>query len=202
MTDRRPVRRPARRIARGARGFSLTELAMVLGLVSVLAAIAVTSAKYMRDRARMGLYYAELRDVAQASLRFKQDMGYFPPDVAQGVDPSLVSKDGYRTGGHSPAWEGLDLSRWNGPYLAVKHWPKNPWGGPLDYDYFPDGNAPAGLADPGIYLSARANFGMGNEGMPAPSFEESLEAAGTDHATEPGWIALRIGEASATAPVP
>jgi prepilin-type N-terminal cleavage/methylation domain-containing protein len=191
-----------RRSARVSRGFSLTELAMVLGLISVLAAIAVTSAQYMRDRARMSVYYGQLREVAQASIRFKQDMGYFPPDVAPGIDPGLVAKDGYRAGGHSPAWEGLDLSHWNGPYLAFKRWPKNAWGGPLDYDYFPDGNAPAGLADPGIYLSARANFGMGNSGMPAAAFEESLESAGTDRAGEPGWIALRVGEASATAPTP
>ena len=180
------------------RGFSLVELSIVMGIIAILAAISGVSAKYLRDRARMGIYYGYVHDVKEAALHFKQDLGFFPPDVASGIDPGLVSRNGYLSGWHSPLWETLDLAQWNGPYLHYRRWPENPWGGPFDWNICREvvDCEYGGISQTGIYLSARPSFAGGRDGLPAVQFEQRLQASGVDRSSVIGHISLYLGSAA------
>lgn len=166
------------------------ELMIVVAIIGTLSAIAVMSAKGTRNKARMSIFYGYVHDVKQAALHFKNDNGFFPPDVYRGVDPALISREGYADGNHSATWESADLSGWNGPYLPFKSWPANPWGGYFDYDFLPEGYEYGGVSRPGLYLSAKPKWGAGREGLPPVEFEEYLQKQGVDRAEQLGHIAI------------
>lgn len=193
------VRSPQMHNRRRSRGFSLLELSVAMTIVMVLAAISITSTKYMRDRARMSIYYSTIHDVKSAVIRFQHDMGFFPPDVGKGVDPALISRDGFMQGNHSSAWESADLSNWNGPYLAYKKWPQNPWGGELEYDYYPEGYDYGGVDRAGIYLTSKAAAGGGHSGMPHIEYEKSLQSSGVDKSRILGIVSLWVNNLESAA---
>ena len=116
------------------------------------------------------------RDIASAIKRYRDRMGFFPPDVARGWDPGLeqafpwnpdfgtsapptgVFRDDGTDCAHCPAnWREVVAERWNGPYLT---WPSSTfWGGKYDYNHWPGGAIESGcLLKKGIYLAIQGDY--------------------------------------------
>jgi len=173
------------------RGFTLLELIVVAGITMVLITMGLFATRNVRNRAMLAVLQGDVRMVKEAALRFKHDVGIFPPDVARGVDPGLASKTGWQSGSHSAVWDSLDLSTWNGPYM--KEWKRSPWGGIYDWDNFPAHYSSMGIPGGGAYLSLKPSDWGGADGMPKETFEEMLENMGVDQSAQRGVIAVYLG---------
>lgn len=173
------------------RGFTILELTITLFIVTSLVGAATMTARHIHNKAIMGLLQSDMHLIKEAASRFRVDCGFYPPDVARGVDPGLVVRDAWSLGGHSVTWDTLDLSCWKGPYL--KEWLNNPWGGLYEWDNF-SGQLPGnGVTETGVYLTVKPSAWGGRDGFPNADFEDYLESLGVDCSLAKGVIAVRMG---------
>ena len=177
-------------------GFTLVELVIAFAVVAVLAAMATVHSKFVRHKALMAIFYSDIRQVKLAANRFEQDMGYYPPDVWRGVDPGLIEKYGWQSGGHSADWDEIDLSNWNGPYLEnwKDGWKRSPFGGLYDWDNYAAGVDYMGIKGPAVYLTLKPTSWGGTGGLPLPEYEKQLEEAGVDQSNWEYCIAVKMGD--------
>jgi len=108
----------------GSRGFSAIELIVVLSCIAILSAIvAPPISMYVMNR-KVRAIEEKLTAIKAAVEAAQSDLGYYPVDVATGIDPGLRSKE------NVPA----SLCKcWKGPYLDA--WPEDsPWGATFDYE--------------------------------------------------------------------
>lgn len=178
------------------KGFSLIELVLATSMVLFLSSMAVMGTSHARERARMAQLYADIHRVKMAAQQFEQDVGFYPLDVTQNVDPSFVDKYGYLTGGHSGQWDlaeaqGL-LSDWSGPYL--EKWPRNPWGGTYEWDNYPPGFDFMGIQGGAVFLSLKPSAMGGKDGLPPIYYEGLLEKAGVDVSPSANCVLVQLGK--------
>lgn len=100
-----------------SRGFTLTELLVVLVIIGLLAAL-VGPVLYQRiNPAKQSVARAQLENFMSALDSYFLDIGKFPTQQ-QGLSSLRIRQDG--------------ASKWNGPYLK-KDIPNDPWGNPFVY---------------------------------------------------------------------
>jgi prepilin-type N-terminal cleavage/methylation domain-containing protein len=112
----------------GAQGFTLIELLVV---VSILAAIAGISASVVGNyewQAREQLAHTEMKTIANAIYRFRQDTGYFPrtgifspggSTATEMADVDFLFNRPKDSSGKLVLWYVEDGRGWNGPYLSA-----------------------------------------------------------------------------------
>ncbi|MGR9086978.1 MAG: type II secretion system major pseudopilin GspG [Gammaproteobacteria bacterium] len=93
-------------------GFTLLELLVVLGIISMLAGLVGPKVmKHMGD-AKTKAAKVQIAEIGQALEMYKLDMDRYPTS-SQGLS-ALVESPG-------------DAKRWNGPYLSKSKVPLDPW---------------------------------------------------------------------------
>jgi general secretion pathway protein G len=112
---------------RDARGFTLMEMLVVLGILAMLLALVVPRILGTQSKADRQAAQIQIKSLTECLKHYKLDMKEFP-STDQGLK-ALVEK---------PA----DLSddkagRWEGPYTESKELPKDPWGHEYQYEYPP-----------------------------------------------------------------
>ncbi len=134
-------------------GFTLIELIVVVAIIGILAAIAILAFSSYRDKARIALVRADLRNIQRAMEMLASDTEKWPGPNSVGVTANLevwnlnLSNAGLvaTTGG---------FPDWNGPY--VQSVPKYPWGS----DYFFDPDYMIG----GVNYAVVGSFGPNEDG--------------------------------------
>ena len=106
-------------------GYTLTEMLVVIGIISLIAAVLTPMLLGQMGRARAKAAQLQVETVASAVENFRSDVGRYPTDQ-EGL-PALVREP--------PSVEG-----WTGPYSREKSL-KDPWGKPLIYSLGPDGRS-------------------------------------------------------------
>lgn len=100
-----------------SKGFTLTELLIVLVILGLLAAL-VGPVLYQRiNPAKQSVARAQIENFMSALDSYFLDVGSFPP-AQQGLAALRVRPEG--------------VAKWNGPYLK-KEVPTDPWGNPFVY---------------------------------------------------------------------
>lgn len=106
---RAPLRARRHIGAMAARGFSLIEMLLVLGIIAFIATMLATNIFKGQQTANVKAAQAGVRKVATAVDQFYLDSGTLPTKI-----DDLVSRPG-------------SASNWNGPYLSPSQI-KDPWG--------------------------------------------------------------------------
>lgn len=100
-----------------SKGFTLTELLIVLVILGLLAAL-VGPVLYQRiNPAKQSVARAQIENFMSALDSYFLDVGSFPP-AQQGLAALRIRPEG--------------VAKWNGPYLK-KEVPTDPWGNPFVY---------------------------------------------------------------------
>jgi prepilin-type N-terminal cleavage/methylation domain-containing protein len=68
----------------GSAGFTMVELLIVLAVIAIIAAIAISTGLYAFDQSRLGRTIANARGVSEALLRYQTDNSFLP---AGGLQP-------------------------------------------------------------------------------------------------------------------
>ena len=105
--------------SRGARGFTLMELLVVLAILGLLMSLVGPQVLRQLGGAKSKTALIQIRDLEQALEMYKLDVGRYP-STEQGLD-ALVRRPGAAAG-------------WNGPYLKSDV-PADPWNRPYEYKY-------------------------------------------------------------------
>ncbi len=109
-------------MAKGAKGFTLIELMVVIVILGLLAAIIAPRIMGRTDEARVTEAKVQIKNFETALKLYKLDNGSYPT-TEQGLN-ALVEKP---STGHIP-------DKWReGGYLEKKSIPKDPWGNPYLY---------------------------------------------------------------------
>lgn len=110
------------------RGFTLMELLIVLGILVMLAALAVPRLLGTRKKAKLNLAESQVGLLRGALEHYALDNETFP-----------TTEQGLQALSHAPAdsEEGSAASAWGGPYLN-KDLAKDPWGNEYQYAYPPE----------------------------------------------------------------
>ena len=116
-------RRP--RILRGEGGYTLTEMLVVIGIISLIAAVLTPAILGQMSRARAKAAQLQLETLAASVENFRSDVGRYPSQQ-EGLQ-ALVQDPG-------------SLEGWVGPYTRTKAL-KDPWGRPVLYVPTSDGHA-------------------------------------------------------------
>ncbi|MFT4174128.1 MAG: type II secretion system major pseudopilin GspG [Rhodocyclaceae bacterium] len=103
--------------ARGAHGFTLLELLVVVAIIGLLAAYVGPKYFSQLGKSEQGVAKAQVEAFAKALDTFRLDVGRYPT-TSEGLNALLVK----------PA----SATRWNGPYLQ-KDVPLDPWGKAYSY---------------------------------------------------------------------
>ncbi|MFZ4602924.1 MAG: type II secretion system major pseudopilin GspG [Caulobacterales bacterium] len=96
-------------------GYTLTEMLVVIVIISLIAAVMTPALLSQLSRARAKAARLQLDTVAEALVLYRDDTGRFPSS-AEGLNALLVN----------PALDG-----WMGPYVKSKRSIEDPWGRPL-----------------------------------------------------------------------
>ncbi len=110
----------------GEAGYTLTEMLIVIVIISLIAAVLTPSLLGQLARARVKTANLQLEATVTSLDLFKDDVGRYPTQ-AEGL-AILVS-------------DGADTHGWLGPYLKSAKALNDPWGRPLVYALGGDGSA-------------------------------------------------------------
>ncbi len=113
-------------VSHGEAGYTLTEMLIVIVIISLIAAVLTPSLLGQLARARVKTASLQLESTVTALGLFKDDVGRFPTQ-AEGLQ-MLVADSGNTQG-------------WLGPYLKSAKALNDPWGRPLIYAQASDGSA-------------------------------------------------------------
>ncbi len=104
---------------RNERGFTLVELAVVVLIIGILAALAQPHYNHMRTRAKAAQAVSELDNLRSAVLRFQGLNHAWPPEAAAGIIP--VGLQAQLQDGYSFTRSGytLDYDNWGGVPFVV-----------------------------------------------------------------------------------
>jgi prepilin-type N-terminal cleavage/methylation domain-containing protein len=108
MRSRPPRPRAARRRG-GERGFTISELVLVLAVLGGLIAIIVVSVNGIDGDAAERECRTELRTIKAATEQFKAEIGFYPPD------DEALDFGGFLARSESPNWEVVTLDEAEGP---------------------------------------------------------------------------------------
>ncbi len=177
------------------KGFTLLQMIIDVAVLGVLSSMITVASRHARERARLAVFYTDIRWIKLAAGRFEADCGFYPLDVWRNVDPGLVEKYGWKDGGHSNKWEAADaagkLDGWNGPYLDT--WKRNPWDGLYDWDNYPPSYDYMGIKGGAVYITLKPKNWGGKTGMPPLKYEDLLEKLGIDVSNWDYCVAVRMG---------
>lgn len=116
------LNRTGRRVGRRCQAFTLVELLVVLGILSVIAGGVIAAYQGHQERAERQLSLDRLQQLRGALLQFKQDMGFFPgqgPLAARNLDLNGYNfVDGGSPGTENPST--ATLERW--AEHPLNHW--------------------------------------------------------------------------------
>ena len=118
------MRRSARRGLEAERGYTLTEILVVMAIIGLIAAVLTPGLVGQLGRARSKTAQVQLETVAAAVESFRSDVGRYPTD-AEGLN-ALVAQ---------PA----DADGWTGPYLKSSKSLNDPWGKAIEYKQSDEG---------------------------------------------------------------
>jgi general secretion pathway protein G len=123
--------------AKNQRGFTLMELMICIGIIGILASIAIPNYFRYRERGLVARAKADLETIAFAITMLAVDSGKYPSGE--------FARDFEKGGGHFCGFDGDDkgltgacadfldgAERWEGPYM--KNVPKDPWGNDYWFD--------------------------------------------------------------------
>ncbi|KAJ51629.1 general secretion pathway protein G [Clostridium tetanomorphum] len=125
------------------RGFTLVELLVVIAIIAILAAIIAPNAFKAIEKSKVSRTLSDMKSFKTAALQFYADVGFFPADVSNGIDPGLgsnsvydIPETGYNFGTsvYDKNYIQIVKERWKGPYLDFPLSKKTAWGGEYDYD--------------------------------------------------------------------
>ncbi len=152
------------RSQKNQKGFTLIELLVVIAIIGLLSSVVFASLQSAREKGKIAQVISNVKSVVLAIELYRDDMGFYPPDVSRGWDPGVTNPMPYNpdTGAteipvcnHCPDnWTSIVAERWKGPYLPS--WPKTPWGGTFDFNYWAIGSTRYGcVLPPGVYIGAQ-----------------------------------------------
>lgn len=101
-------------------GFTLLELLVVLGIISLLAGIVGPQVMKHMGESKTKAARVQIEDLAAALDMYKLDVGHYP-STQEGLRSLIESPDG--------------TARWNGPYLRKTKMPLDPWQQEYRYVY-------------------------------------------------------------------
>lgn len=104
--------------------YTLTEMLVVIGIISLLAAALTPALIGQLSRARVKTARLQLETVDAALEQFRSDVGRYPT-AAEGLPALVVTPKG--------------AEGWIGPYLRDSKALKDPWGHPIIYKLDPTG---------------------------------------------------------------
>jgi len=106
---------------RASRGFTLLEIIVVIGIMSILATLVITNLTKTLETSRTSVAKLFVTESMKTALTtYKIQMGDFP-----------TSEQGLAALATAPA---ANADRWQGPYIEGKL-PNDPWGRPYQYRY-------------------------------------------------------------------
>jgi general secretion pathway protein G len=106
-------------------GYTLTEMLVVIVIISLIAAVLTPSLLGQLSRARAKTAALEIESTATSLGLFKDDMGRYPT-VEEGLKALVANPNG--------------AQGWLGPYLKSDKSLSDPWGHPLVYTVDSDGS--------------------------------------------------------------
>ena len=110
----------SRKRGRGAAGFTLVELLVVLAILGLIAAIAVPQTIGFLGRAKTKTAGIQIENLGAALDLYRLDVGRYPSE-SEGLE-ALVSQPG-------------DVRNWGGPYLQKQADLLDPWERPYRYRF-------------------------------------------------------------------
>lgn len=181
-------RRKMRKDNKGA--FTLLELLIVIGIISILSAITVLFiSPSILNKVRASAAANDQRQLQSAAVLYRTHIGFYPPDVDRGWDPGFAKalphnpdtgEDCAVNPGQCPScpncpsdWKTRVQNNWQG-YLSA--WPqRTPWGGRYDYNYWSVETLRSGCTvPPGIYVGVQGDYSNQNT-VPASAEQLMLD---------------------------
>jgi len=115
--------RSRKRALAASDGYTLTEMLVVIGIISLIAAVLTPGLLTQLGRSRAKAAQLQLDTIASSVELFRSDVGRYPtPQEGLGA---LLTDPG--------------LQGWTGPYVKDSRTLKDPWGDPVLYALEPDG---------------------------------------------------------------
>jgi general secretion pathway protein G len=111
-------RKHARRASSHLRGYTLTEMLVVIAIIGVIAAVVIPQTIGQLGKAQSRAAKLQVQSLAASLELFQGDNGRYPTPQ-EGLSALLVRPAG--------------LENWNGPYLHAKDQLNDPWGHPYRY---------------------------------------------------------------------
>jgi general secretion pathway protein G len=111
-------RKKAGRAKSRLRGYTLTEMLVVIAIIGLIAAVVIPQTIGQLGKAQSRAAKLQVQSLTAALELFQGDNGRFPTGQ-EGLQALLVRPQG--------------LENWNGPYLHSKDQLKDPWGKPFRY---------------------------------------------------------------------
>jgi len=151
MPEPHPARAtPTADAKRGARGFSLLEMLVVLAIMGLLAALVAPRLFNQVDKSKLTVAETQARSLMTALETLRLDIGRYPTSE-EGLS-LLVSRP----------QDAVAARQWMGPYMD-EGVPVDPWGNP--YAYAPAGIDESGFQQKPFVYSLGADNAPGGAGM-------------------------------------